>query len=44
MLTEGEGSGTVDLHIKAACFVKKILFAISKVADMNELVQGDQLY
>ncbi len=37
--------GTVDLLIKAACFVKKkqIMFAISKAAYLNKLVQGDKL-
>ncbi len=45
-LTEGEGRlSTVDLHIKATCFVKKyIMFALPKTDDLNLLVQGGQLY
>jgi len=36
---------TVDLLVKVACFVNKnIMFAISKAADLNKLVQGGQLY
>ncbi len=35
----------VDLLTRVACFVKKwIMFSISKVADLNKLVQGGQLY
>ncbi len=40
-----ERLSTVDLIIKATRFVKKyIMFAISKVADLNLLVLGGQLY
>jgi hypothetical protein len=36
---------TVGLLIKLACFVKKeIMFAFSKEADLNYLVQGGQMY
>jgi hypothetical protein len=36
---------TVDLLIKVACFVKKeIMFALSKGADLTDLVQGGQMY
>ncbi len=36
---------TVDLLIRVTSFAKKkILFSISKAADPNKLVQGDQLY
>jgi hypothetical protein len=36
---------TIDLLIKVACFVKmQIMFALSKTADQNYLVQGGQLY
>ncbi len=35
---------TVDLLIKLACFVKKILFVFSKPVDINWLVQGGQPY
>jgi len=44
ILTEGEGSGTVDLLIRVARFVRKLMFSISKAADPNLLVQGGQLY
>jgi len=43
-LTEGR-LGTVDLLIKVTCFVKtSLMFASSKVADLNLLVLGGQLY
>jgi hypothetical protein len=36
--------GEIDLLIKVGCFVKKILLALSKGADLNELVKGSQLH
>ncbi len=44
-LSESECS-VIDLHVvKIACFLKKeIVFAISKAADLNWLVQGGQHY
>jgi hypothetical protein len=45
MLTEVELFSTVDLLVKVACVViKQITFAMSKRADLNNLVQGGQLY
>jgi hypothetical protein len=42
---EGGRLNTVDFHIMIPCFVKKeIMFAISKGADINKLVQGGPLY
>jgi len=36
---------TVDLLIALACFIKKqVMSALSKAADLNQLVRGGQLY
>jgi hypothetical protein len=44
-LTEGGRLSTGDLLIRVACFVeKKIMFTISRAADLNKLEQGGQLY
>ncbi len=43
-LTEGGRLSTIDL-IRVVCLVKKkIMFKISKAADLNKLVQEGQLY
>ncbi len=39
-----ERANTVDLLIKVACFCKKVMFTMPKAADLNEQVQGGQLY
>ncbi len=37
--------GTVELHIKVPCFVKKyIMFPLSNETDLNQFLQGVQLY